>query len=66
MHLLDRESVIDAIARLAPELERTDISYFQRVFDNDWEMHPLDYMIEWDEEELREILESDNEDEDDD
>jgi len=66
LHLLDRESVIDAIARLAPELERTDISYFQRVFDNDWEMHPLDYMIEWDEEELREILESDNEDEDDD
>lgn len=57
LHLLDRESVIDAIARLAPELERADISYFQRVFDDDLEMHPLDYMIKWDEEELLEILE---------
>lgn len=62
LHLLYRESVVDAIARLAPELERSDISYFQRVFDNDLEMHPLDYMIEWDEEELQEILEADDDD----
>lgn len=65
LHLLERESVVDAIARLAPELKRSDISYFQRVFDIDQEMHPMDYMIEWDEDELQEILEAECEDDDD-
>jgi len=62
--LLDGESVVEALHRLAPDLDQLDISYFERVFDNGLEMHPMDSMIPWDEEELEEILEENSEEDD--
>jgi hypothetical protein len=48
--------VVKAIDRLTPELDRTDISFFWRVFDNDLNMYPIDYMIRWNEVKLQEVI----------
>lgn len=49
--------MVNAIdSRLTPELDRTDISFFRRVFDNDLNVYPIDYLIRWNEVKLQEII----------
>ena len=48
--------MVKAVDRLTPELDRTDISFFWRVFDNDLNMYPIDYMIRWNGVKLQEVI----------
>lgn len=56
------ESVVDAVQREVPELETSDIRYYQRCFyDLEGDILPVEGLIEWDEELLDEFL-SDSDD----